>query len=279
MYAKYSAVPTWLSPFHSTDCSHMWIKAIVLGVFSICLSYPNRDANNCTFFPVIFWFFSWEIWNSDLFLVQWEWADDLVTHILLDGMHQKNKNQKKLKQEKCLHHKTHVFCRYFCACVYKLHYPINLENNPPASNMCLSSRLMSLQLTCRVHPLVCKSKVVTSRTTIMILLLCSEHLEWNMQFGVAKKKSIFTCWNKSSGGHQDGHGWNTFCNQMTRLMDQPTAFPPESWLLSTVTSSKDTEEMESRFSSFDLKLSNDLRNWQIIYCSFVLQADWELRIT
>lgn len=53
------------------------------------------------------------------------------------------------------------------------------------------SSLMSLQLTCHVHPLVCTSKVVTSRTRIMILPLCSAHLEWNMRFGVAQEKHLY----------------------------------------------------------------------------------------
>lgn len=37
---------TWVSTFHSTDCSHMWINITVLRVSSICLSHPNRGANN-----------------------------------------------------------------------------------------------------------------------------------------------------------------------------------------------------------------------------------------
>lgn len=80
---------------------------------------------------------------------------------------------------------------YIYIYVYRLHCLVTLENNAPTSNMCPSSSLMSFQLICHIHPLVCTSENVNSRTRIMILSFCSAHLEWNMQFCVAQDEKHF----------------------------------------------------------------------------------------
>lgn len=93
-----------------------------------------------------------------------------------------------------------------------------------------------------IYILVCPSESVTSRTTIMILPLCSVHLECYIQFWAPNNKRTFTCWSKSSGGHQDSQGWSTFYSE--KLRDHPSALPLGALLLSTTTSSEDTEDME-----------------------------------
>lgn len=125
MVCQIKCIPTWVSTFHSTDCSHMWINITVLRVSSICLSHPNRSANNSKYLLVLLLFFLRD-------LKQWHVATALGVSIAIWSGHSwttwlyvVNKNLTSLLQ---------IFLwRYICLTPQSY----QLRQNSWASNLCL----------------------------------------------------------------------------------------------------------------------------------------------